>query len=236
MKPLFKWVLIISLFLNAVFLAKWLFRSYQHYCSKKNETEQHNTLSYYLKMNEVFEVLPNDSNEIVFIGDSHIMIAKPEELFNNCRIKNRGIAGDVTEGVYKRLNEAIDSKPDKLFIEIGTNDLNGRYTVDSILYYYKKIITDTKQKSPRTKIYVISTFPNHAHVEGGKRKSDNNLQDMNNGLKAMCTEEQLQYINLSSDLSKNGYIVPEYYQRDSIHLSPQGYLMFRDKLKKYVDE
>ena len=45
------------------------------------------------------------------------------EIFQNQNIKNRGISGDVTEGILYRITEITDSNPLKIFLMIGTNDL-----------------------------------------------------------------------------------------------------------------
>ena len=38
-------------------------------------------------------------------------------------VRNRGISGDVTDGVLLRLGELIKYKPTSIFIMIGINDL-----------------------------------------------------------------------------------------------------------------
>ena len=45
------------------------------------------------------------------------------EIFQNPNIKNRGISGDVTEGILYRINEITESQPLQVFLMIGTNDL-----------------------------------------------------------------------------------------------------------------
>ena len=206
-----KWIIILSFLLNIIALGYLFFQGYRVYKDKIDQFEKYGGVSYYMKMNEVFNILPNDSNEIVFMGDSHIMLGQVQELFQNNHVKNRGIGGDVTKGIYYRLDEALESKPNKLFIEIGTNDVLREYSLDGILNYYKKIIEDTKQKSPSTKIYVISTFPSGWYVVGGEKRANVVVQELNNKLKALCAEQHVQYIDITSSLAKNGYILPQYY-------------------------
>lgn len=41
------------------------------------------------------------------------------------RVYNRGIGGDVTDGLLERMDESIfDLEPKKVFINIGTNDIS----------------------------------------------------------------------------------------------------------------
>ncbi len=67
------------------------------------------------------------------------------------RIKNRGISADVTEGVLLRIDEVTDSKPLKIFIMIGINDLAFGYSKKEILQNFKAIINKIKNDSPKTK-------------------------------------------------------------------------------------
>lgn len=50
-----------------------------------------------------------------------LALRKDERLFH---IHNRGIGGDTTDGVLRRMAESIwDLQPNKVFLLIGTNDL-----------------------------------------------------------------------------------------------------------------
>ena len=57
---------------------------------------------------------------IIFIGNSITEGGKNwSEKFNIPNIRNRGISGDVTDGVLERLDEIIFFKPKAVFILIG---------------------------------------------------------------------------------------------------------------------
>ena len=53
------------------------------------------------------------------------------EIFQNPNIKNRGISGDVTEGILYRINEITESQPLQVFLMIGTNDAMASFDNDS---------------------------------------------------------------------------------------------------------
>ena len=64
--------------------------------------------------------------EIVFVGSSLCEFFPICELLQNVepriRVYNRGIAGDVTEGLLARMEESVFAlEPRKVFINIGTN-------------------------------------------------------------------------------------------------------------------
>jgi len=115
----------------------------------------------------LFEVLPNNPNEIIFLGNSITDGCEWSELFGNPSIINRGISGDRTDGVLQRLSEVTESKPSKVFIMIGVNDISGGIELNKITLNYRDIIEKIKSDSPDTKIYIQSVLPtlNHPFVK-----------------------------------------------------------------------
>ena len=66
--------------------------------------------------------------ETVFVGSSLCELFPISEMLQNVepriRVYNRGIGGDVTDGLLRRMDESIFAlEPEKVFINIGTNDL-----------------------------------------------------------------------------------------------------------------
>lgn len=72
-----------------------------------------------------FRAMPDHHKRIVFLGDSMTEGAKWQELFDEKRVVNRGISGDVTYGLYARLDEVIQARPLKVFLLCGVNDIKG---------------------------------------------------------------------------------------------------------------
>ena len=70
-----------------------------------------------------FEALPIAPDDVVFLGDSITEAGPWEELFPGIRVRNRGIGGDTTGGVLRRLEQVTSGGPAKVFLLIGTNDL-----------------------------------------------------------------------------------------------------------------
>src|SRR6476660_7913769 len=89
--------------------------------------------TYYQQRYSLFSSLPQTSGDIIFLGNSIIDGGEWSELFNDLRIKNRGISGDVSAGVLNRLTEIIHRKPGKLFVMIGINDLANGISIGSLV-------------------------------------------------------------------------------------------------------
>ncbi len=115
--------------------------------------------TYYNQKVTLFNLLPNTKNEIIFLGNSITDIGEWAEIWKNHNVKNRGISGDNTFGVLARLDEVLSSKPKKIFIMIGINDI-AKNTPDSVIVAnYKKIIDIITGQSPKTTIIVQSILP-----------------------------------------------------------------------------
>ena len=103
----------------------------------------------------MFRELAITSKDIVFIGNSITNGAEWNELFPRKRVKNRGISGDTSEGVYDRLDALVKGKPAKIFVLIGINDISRGIEVETIVQNMKQIVEKIQNESPKTKIYKI---------------------------------------------------------------------------------
>lgn len=195
-----------------------------------------NNLSHYLEKQTLFDNLPSSTNTIFFLGDSLTNGCEWNELLANPKIKNRGINGDTTEGVLNRLNQLTKSKPQKIFIMIGINDLFNNIESAKILENYQKIITTIKTDSPKTKIYIQSILPMNFELDKNKRPINNqNILDLNNNLKNLSNNSTVFYIDLyPAFLDSSGQLNPQ-YTLDGLHLTGQGYLIWKEKIIEYIN-
>ena len=101
--------------------------------------------TYYHQRYSLFKSMPNanatisnaaasvSKRDIIFLGNSINDGSEWYELFNDIRIKNRGISGDMTPGILHRLKEVTNRKPAKVFLMIGINDLGRGVSPDSVV-------------------------------------------------------------------------------------------------------
>jgi len=179
------------------------------------------------------ESLPDMENEIIFLGNSLTDGCEWAELFSNPNIKNRGIGGDDTDGILERLEEVILSKPAKIFIMIGTNDLAFGKTVDYIIGNYNKILDRIEVASPETKIYIQSELPTDDAVHFTRKNAD--LQEINMHLKKIAADRGHEYIDLFSLFFKENKL-NTIYSYDGLHVNGDGYLLWKKTIEKYVNE
>ena len=215
----------------ALILFKKLYYTYPQ-PPKKN-----NSISYFLNRQQYFEVFPKDSNSIIFLGNSLTQNFEVTELLKDLRIKNRGIYGDFTAGVLNRITPIIQTHPKKVFIEIGLNDLLHNIPRDTVIRNYQKIIDTLQVGGSKTKVYVQSLLP---ILNTGEAANLPNINDdirfINESLKQYALNNKAGYVDLYSSFALNGTINPTYFTSDGEHLSGEGYLLWANLIKPFVNE
>lgn len=195
-----------------------------------SQTEQKFTSFYYDKVS-MFEILPVGSDEIVFLGDSITERCEWNELFSNSKIIQRGISGDITEGVLNRLSEITKRKPQKLFLMIGVNDLRRNISADSIVINYKSILNSIKSESPSTKIIIQSVLPVNNNVKEAKTTSAK-VKELNQKLEKLANALNLEFVNLfPSFVNANGDLNEE-LTSDGLHINGKGYLIWKNIIEQ----
>jgi len=182
----------------------------------------------------LFRMLPNTENEIVMLGNSITAGGEWKELFPGVNIINRGIGGDVTDGVLERLDEVTESLPAKIFILIGTNDLAALKTPEYIIDNYGKILDRIRKASPATEIYIQSILPTDDSYHTTRKNSDIRLINMN--LERMARESGLVYIDLYSHFVTPDSKMNPAYSNDGLHLTGEGFRLWKSLISKYIYE
>ena len=189
---------------------------------------------YYKIKWSIFENMPKNEGEIVFVGDSLTDYVKFDELVPELRIRNRGIAGDTTVGVLNRLDEVISLKPSKLFLLIGTNDIVFNREPDEIISNIAKILATIREQSPNTVIYVQTLFPVN-HSFGDSRRPPETILAINSKLAKLADEMKLTLIDTYSLFAEDDTL-PERYTVDGIHLNGAGIVRWVEFLSPWLNE
>jgi len=190
--------------------------------------------AYYYHKKEHFELLPDTEHEIIFLGNSITDNAEWAELFQDPHVKNRGIGGDDTDGVLERLDEITRSKPDKIFMMVGTNDLAYLKSKEHLLENYRLILDRIALSSPETKIYIQAILPTEDAIHVFRKNSD--IMEVNEQLKKLAVERGLVYIDMFTPFATPGNKLNLEYSIDGLHLNGKGYELWKELIIKYVKE
>lgn len=185
---------------------------------------------YYAKKS-IYESLPKDSAEIILLGNSLIEWGEWENLFDNPHVKNRGIAGDILPGVLNRLDDILVSKPSKIFMEIGTNDLAWGTPQDSVLHFYDLTLARIKSLSPATKVYCLSILPDSKRLTKPEV-----IKTVNTGIEKIARKYEYRFIDLYSHFADSDGKLQLAVSIDGLHVNGTGYVKWKSILEPFIAE
>src|SRR5215472_17420528 len=87
--------------------------------------------SYWTEKKSFFDTLGTYASTVM-IGDSLTDGAEWKEMFPGTAVVNRGVDGDTTAGVLRRMDGITSARAKKAFIMIGINDFKEGRTVDAV--------------------------------------------------------------------------------------------------------
>lgn len=165
--------------------------------------------------------------DIVFLGNSITEQAGSwRDLLSIRNAKNRGIAGDTTEGVLARLGELFYYKPDKVFILIGINDLfHPSMTPQLIAENIVEIVNQIHQYSPNTEVFVQSTLPTTT------ASLIENINSLNFMLENAASQNPYTFIQLHDHFALEDGKMNMAYSTDGVHLNETGYQVWIDLIQ-----
>ena len=191
---------------------------------------------YYVRRATLFDLLPVGKKDIIMLGNSLTDGAEWNELLHNRHVKNRGIVGDIVQGMYERMEPILKGQPKKIFIMGGVNDISHDVSGDSIARAIEKLIVLIKTRSPRTKIYLQSMLPFNNDVRLWKLLKDREhvVVEGNRALEQVARRQRVTWIDLYPlFVDADGKLKAE-YTNDGLHLLGPAYLIWRDAIKPYV--
>lgn len=189
---------------------------------------------YYKRLQQFENEAPISSKDIVFIGNSITEGGDWSTLLKKKHIRNRGISGDNTFGIYSRLDEIISGKPKKIFLMAGINDLANEVNIDSIMINLTNIVRRIRTESPKTKIYLQSVLPIDESIGRYKRLAGKSalIPELNTRIEQLSKSEHIRFINLYP-LFTAGYSeqLNSDFSTDGLHLNEKGYEVWRKRVK-----
>ncbi|MBR4543605.1 MAG: hypothetical protein IKO53_05270, partial [Lachnospiraceae bacterium] len=186
-----------------------------------------------------FESVYSSPTDIVMAGDSLIERCEWHELYPSFTVKNRGIGGDVISGLKARLDQIKKTKPRKLFILIGTNNIIFGQDSGLMKIYYEELMRalDDMFEPEDCEIYFISLAPMSQEMNSRLGVSPEYVNgEVNSMLEELCDEYEYTYINIFNALADEDGFMESDNTTDGIHFSAQGYLVVKGCIDPYILE
>lgn len=198
-----------------------------------------NYLNHYAERIQEFESeKPIGKKDIVFLGNS--LTENGGDWAKRLGIKhvrNRGIIGDNTEGVWKRLESITKGTPKQILITIGINDISQGLNLYTLLENTERIIQKIQKDSPQTLISIQSLLPINEdklwyRLMKGKSKI---IEEYNVLLQNLASRYQLAFINsYPIFLEEGSNQLKAHLTGDGLHINDEGYQLWSQFLKPYL--
>jgi lysophospholipase L1-like esterase len=205
---------------------------------KKKNTNVFKPYDYWInKLNEFNADWANNQiqGQTMFIGDSNTDGWNGTDYLKNAGIVNYGIGGDTTRGVLYRFDTIVCKQPSKIFLMIGTNDIQGNDTKE-LMERYNLIITLLLQQIPNVKIFIQSILPvNQIDFMPTSHFINNDIvNSFNIQVKTLANAYNLQYFDINSLVKDSSGKTDKNNTVDGIHLNSNGYAIWWNVVKDFV--
>ncbi|MBS6196684.1 MAG: lysophospholipase [Clostridiales bacterium] len=205
--------------------------------------EKWEKIEMYKQMNQKAE-----PGKIVCAGSSLMEMFPIEKLLKETGcgeiIYNRGISGFVTEELLDAIDVCIlDLKPSRLFLNIGTNDLNDpQMTPEKLMKNYEKILNIVEHALPRTEIYLMAYYPVNyeAATEEMKQclrvRTNEKINQANEKVKKLAEKHGGRYIDINQNLKDEEGRLRAEFTTEGMHINEEGYRAVFPEFLRYVKE
>ncbi len=152
---------------------------------------------------------------------------------------NQGISGETSHGLLKRLDLFDQTQPETILVMIGINDLIQGVSDEIVLDDQRQILTYLRKIHPQTQIILQSILP-HGGEEStweGRDKllviPNQRISRLNKRLQSIATKKSVKYLDLYPLFSNQQGNLRRELTTDGLHLSYQGYIVWRTALQIY---
>ena len=179
-----------------------------------------------------------ETGHVVFVGDSITDSCDLDLYYPGLDAYNRGIAGDVSEGVLQRLDNIVALQPSVVVLLVGTNDYQRcpTHSNEHILANYSAILDAIAQRLPDTKVLVQSVYPiakvkyiNHYRYGHG------NIVALNAAIADLAARHGYTYADVYSLLVVGDEEMNMDYSKDGLHPNAAGYTVISGYLRGIID-
>lgn len=152
-------------------------------------------------------------------------------------IYNRGVGGFTTTEMMEYLDVCIyQLKPSRIFLNIGTNDMNGDdYRVEELMERYEYMVKEILSHLPKAELTLLAYYPvNHqASPDDGWffHRTNARIREANQAVEALAKKYALGFLNLNGPITDADGNLKAEYTIDGVHMYPNGY---REVLKELL--
>jgi lysophospholipase L1-like esterase len=182
----------------------------------------------------------NQKENIVLVGDSIFDWFPTERIFSDLPVVNSGVAGNTTKDILNDMgNRIYKYNPTKVFINIGTNDIeydDSSELNEQVAQNIISIAEQIKQNRSKCQVYIVSILPVNNHLSGANDRHNSEIKEINQKLNAYAATNDVEYIDAFNSLIDKEGMFDEAYTSDGLHPNNLGYAKLTEILMKYIYE
>ncbi|WP_416233582.1 GDSL-type esterase/lipase family protein [Cronbergia sp. UHCC 0137] len=192
---------------------------------------------------EAKAVAENSPQQLTILAGDSLSLWFPSQLLPENRTwLNQAISGETSKGLLKRLDLFDRTKPEMVLVMVGINDLIRGVSDQEIINNHQQIIRYLREKHPQSQIFVQSILPHGGEDttwEGRKKLlaiPNSRILNLNQELQKIATAQNVVYLNLYPLFTNSQGNLHQTLTTDGLHLSPQGYVVWRTALQIYTSK
>lgn len=187
--------------------------------------------------------------QIVFAGSSLMEQFPLYELVQGedlpYQVYNRGIGGFVTTQLLEVLDVCVlDLQPAHVFINIGTNDMNGPdYSLPEMMGRYETILQKILQALPGVHLHLLAYYPINAEAAGDPHiaqalrfRTNDVLEKANQAAKSLAEKVGADFYDLNAGIKDSQGRLNAAYTVEGMHMYADGYKAVLDALLPILRE
>lgn len=176
---------------------------------------------------------PPPDGAVLFIGSSSIRMWETlEEDFPCLPVLNRGFGGSEIEDSIRFIDRIVATyRPRQIVLYAGDNDLANGKTPERVFEDYRRFVREVRRRLPEARIAFIAIKPSPSrwHLVSQIRAANEKIR---------CyakADKKLDYIDVFTPmLGADGKPRPELYADDRLHLSKDGYALWKSVTAPYL--
>ncbi len=163
-------------------------------------------------------------------------------------IYNRGVGGFTTDDMLQNLDvQLFDTKPSKIFINIGTNDISFSGAFEDVLSHmiinYEEILRQIKSRLPDSSVYMMAYYPVNEvdkvpEGEWGKElfinRNNRNIPIANAAIQRLSEKYDCRYIDVNTGLTDEYGRLKKEFTVEGVHMYANAYRIIFENLKPYL--
>ena len=154
-------------------------------------------------------------------------------------IYNRGVGGFTTQELMDSLETCIlNLEPAAVFLNIGTNDMNGDdFVLSEFLERYERIVEKIQDKLPEVKLFLLAFYPVNQDAapdpearERFRYRTNERIQEINQDIRKLAKRYEAEYLDLNAGLKDEEGNLNRELTIDGVHMHVEGYQPVMDGL------